>query len=703
MDATRTAGVFVGLAVWLAASQSPAGPQQTPPVFQVDVKLVAVPVYVTDKDGRAVPDLTGQDFEVEDSGRDVPIAGFLAVDAGAPPATQSARDVESASPRLLAAARRQFLLLFDHSFSSSAGILKGRKAAIEFLENGPQPGDLVAAAKLGAGGFEVLVGFTPDRAQVARAIATMGGTPGARLRDPLGIAYDLGFSPQGPSGSFGLVIPDKKDPDFARDSVLQLARSERNAYRQGVVNYVGELARLAQLLDSVQGRKQVVLLSGGFDQSVLMGAQGAEQAEASRAVVEGRLWEVQGDRRFGDAGTRSVLDGLYDALARTDTVVHSVDVAGLTAGGTLEETGTVTAASGRGTLAELAGRSGGRFIRETNDIAAGLREVLDASRHYYVLAFEPADVKKKAGELRRLKIKVKRPGLQVSHRAGYTLPDAKAIPVPTVQMQAAETIAKGISGGALRMRVVAVPYRSPEGKVSLAVVLEIEGESILANAGKPLSLEIYGYAMDSNGRIQDAVGLNPKLDLDQIGPGLRKTGVQVLTAFRVQEGPVDLRFLVREPASGRSGSLRSGAVVPSFEGTAGALSPPLFMDDPRSRLVIPTPSRANPDLQIPFRLEDIAFTPQAAPVLENGKAREVCVMAWGDAAAGNPPGLRAELVAADGKAQPLETQGLRVVNDADRFRRLVASVTPRNVAPGDYRLRVIAGAESRSEIAVRVE
>jgi VWFA-related protein len=703
MSAARMAALLVGLAA-LVASRSPAEPQEAPPVFGVDVRLVAVPVFVTDKEGRAVSGLTAQDFEIEDAGRSVPVSGFLAVDAAVPSGTLSDR---TTSPRLMAASRRQFLLLFDLTFSSPAGTLKARKAALKLLEKWPQPGDLVAAAKFSPGGVEVLVGFTPDRAQVARAVATMGTVEGARLRDPLGLAYDLGFAPRDPSGKWGLEMEgNSKDPDFYRDMVLLLARSERTAYRQRVVSYVGELQRLAQFLDSVQGRKQVLLLSGGFDQTMLTGAEGTEQADASRAVVEGRLWEVQGDRRFGDAGARSTLDGLYEALARTDTVVHTVDVMGMVAGGALDETGSASRGSGRGTLAELAGRSGGRFVREGNDVAAGLREVLDASRYYYVLAFEPTDAKKKPGELRKLRVKVKRPGLDVSHRAGYTLPDLKAVSGPIAQLQAAEMIAKGISGGALRLRAVAVPYRSTQGAVSLPVVLEIEGESLLGANEKALSLEIYGYALDAEGRIQDALGLTPTLEVEKLGASIRQKGVQVLTAFRVREGPVDLRFFVRDPASGRTGSLRIASVVPSFEDGTLVLSPPLVMDDPRARLVIPTPTRANRELQIPFRIGDAPFTPEASPVLRNGEAREVCLMVYGDAGDGSAA-LKAVLVRDDGQALSLETGGLRVVKDADRFRRLVMSLTPKGVPAGDYRLRLTvpspdSAEESRSELAVRV-
>src|SRR5688572_30601208 len=99
MGATRMAGTLVGLAA-LAATWSPAQPRETPPVFGADVQLVAVPVFVTDKDGRAVPGLAAQDFEVEDAGRSVPVAGFLAVDAAVAP---GAVPGETASPRLMAA------------------------------------------------------------------------------------------------------------------------------------------------------------------------------------------------------------------------------------------------------------------------------------------------------------------------------------------------------------------------------------------------------------------------------------------------------------------------------------------------------------------------------------------------------------------------------------------------------------------------
>ena len=696
------AGVVRGMILALLVALTTGGnlPEQQPPIFAVDVPVVSIPVFVTDSQGRAVPGLTAADFEVEEEGRKLAVAGFLAVDAGATDAVPAT----SISPALQAASRRQFVLLFDLMFSNTRGLLKARQAALDLLQRELSPGDLVAVATFGSAGLSIPVGFTPDRAQAARAVATLGSAEGARLRDPLGIAYDLGYQVTETTGRWGLHMVDNEDE---KGQVLALARAEQDQYRQRVMAFVADLGGLGRLLDSVQGRKQVILISGGFDESVLMGAGATERAESTRAVTEGRLWDVSSERHFGDATARGALDGLYQSLKRSDTVVHAVDVTGLAAGGGAEEQVFMPSGSGRGSLSELAGQTGGRLVRETNDLAQALREVLDASRHYYVLAFEPGAGKKKAGEPRRIKIQVKRPGVEVSHRPVYTLPDPKAVAAPTRQLQAAEVIAKGLTGGSLRLQALAVPYRDAKGRVSVPVVLEVDGEGLLAGGAKDaLPLEIYGYALNGEGRIQDALFFTPTLDLKQVGPVLKKKGLQILTVFHADEGPLDLRFLVREPASGRGGSLRILTSVPRLEAGAAQLSAPLLMDDPRARVVLPIASRRNPELVIPFRVDERAFTPQAAPRLRNGEPREVCVLAFGGPRGAGPVPLSAVLLGGNAQEFPLAVGAPQVVADADGALRLVVSFTPDKVPAGDYRLRVALGGEwggVRSELPVRIE
>jgi VWFA-related protein len=690
----------------------PLAPQDLP-VFGTAVHVVAVPVFVTDKSGHAVAGLTAADFEIKDEKHRVPIVAFEAVDATAP-----VMEAPNASVLMQAASRRQILLLFDLTFSTQSsregdldfsiqtGVVRARDAAIELVRTALAPGDLVAAATYSRSGIRILIGFTSDREQLALAIAGLGLRDDRRKQDPLNLAWDLGLDlTQGGSAGTSGSARREELTGFLVEQLKLARRSENVLYHQEVGNFLGGLAQLGRMLDGLQGRKHVFLLSAGFDQTVLQGEQGMEGRESAQAVVEGRLWDVQPDRFFGDVTARDQLKRLYDALAASDTVIHTIDVTGLAPAAEAHKP-----TSGRDTLALLAANTGGRFVQDANDLAAGLHEVLDATRYYYVLAFEPSD-DRVTGKLRKLTVDVKREGLSVSHRAGYVLPDpAHAKDSVSWQTQAAETIAKGLTGGALLLRAVAVPYRDEKADRRLPVVLQIDGRSLTAAGGRELKLQIYGYAFDGKGRIRDTLVVGPTLDVAKVGASLRAHDLQVITSFAVPEGPADLRFLVRDTATGRAGSLRLLTTVPSFAGPELALSPPLFVGDPRTRLVVPASSRANPALEIPFRLEGRAFTPDGWPTLTRGRGREVCVLAWtGEGDAAKPRyEVRAELLGEDGPLAVAVTGSVRVVHDADGFERFVMTVDPGSARAGEQILRVsffdpVTGAVRTTEAPVRVE
>jgi VWFA-related protein len=665
----------------LVGAQSLA--RQDLPVFGTGVQVVAVPVFVTDDGGKAVPGLTAADFEIEDRGREVAIVAFEAIDAESP--LPPAAD---AGPLVQAAARRQFLFLFDLTFSTPVGIMRARDAAIEMVDTVFAPGDLAAVATFGRAGLRLLVGFTADREQLAGAILDLGLTETERERDPLRLAWEMGIEVARTGTSDGLSRMD----NWLRDQHVILNRSDRDQYGQRVDDFVVSLAELGRLLDSVQGRKQVVLLSSGFDQSVLLGDQGLQRADSAQAVTRGRLWEVPTEAHFGDADARQRLRRLYDVLAASDTVVHSVDVSGMaTGGGAVDTPRDTRPAGGRESLADLALNTGGYFVQNANDLVGGLHELLDATRHYYVVAFEPYDGPEgKKSEPRKLEVEVRGRDLDVSHRKSYVLPDSeKVADALSSQLQAAETIAKGLTGGPIALRAVAVPYRAEDERLLLPVVLEIEGETLLhgRNSG-PLGLEVFGYAMDPQGRIYDVLAARPTLDLDRAADRLRSKGLQVLTTFAVPDGPADLRFLVREVDGPRAGALRIAANVPAFEGGALTLSPPLFVDDPRARVVFPAASRANPGLDIPFRVGDVAFTPDAGRTFPRGGRREVCVMAW--VGKGEAPSwdVSAELVGPAGPVKMTMDDAPRRVADTDGFERIVLSLGPGSAPPGKDLLRV---------------
>jgi hypothetical protein len=136
------------------------------------------------------------------------------------------------------------------------------------------------------------------------------------------------------------------------------------------------------------------------------------------------------------------------------------------------------------------------------------------------------------------------------------------------------------------------------------------------------------------------------------------------------------------------------------------LSPPLLIDDPRGRLVVPAPSRGLPKLEIPFRMGERAFTADPLPTLVNGSTREMCLMAWSGAGGATDDTIEVRLVDASGGEHALALAGdPRVFADADGTTRYLLSLVPKGVPKGRYVLRLgFAGSGSpSSELAVRVE
>jgi VWFA-related protein len=678
--------VLVLLAAAPLFAQAPA-PPASPPRFESTVALVTLPVFVTGKDGQPVAGLTAADFEVTDDGKATTIAAVQEVDV-----SEALPAASSASPSVQAAARRQFLFLFDLSFSNPSGIVRARQAAMKFAQEGLAPSDLAGVATFSIqGGVRLLLGLTTDREQFTRAVDTLGVLHVQRIADPLALTYELS-----PSGLDQVVSAAGHGGDWVehvRQQVLSLRRGEDAQYAQRVNDYLISLQRLARALDTVRGRKQVILLSGGFDQTALMGATGEQAAQDSRAVTEGRLWEVQSESRFGDAKARSVMDDMSRAFAGADAVVHTVDVNGLVARGDPADTVPgMRVGSGRESLNQIAGLTGGRVIRDTNDVAAALGELAAASRRYYVLAIEP--VAKGPGKFHRLKVRVKGRGLDVSHRTGYLEPTAATtVDASAGRMQAAEAIAKGLTGGELDVRAVAVPYRDAQGRVALPVVIEVEGEGLLPPDAKgDVPLEVYGYAFDEKGTVVDLMALTPTVTVEKLGARVRQSGLQFHTSFAVKPGRHDLRFLVRDASTGRMGSRRMEVVVPSFAAGTVALSPPLFMSDPAPRVVLQTPTRNNATPEMPFRVDTDLFTPQGIPRLQNGRADSVCVLAFSPTPfdAKTSFQLSAHLSDEHGGRVPLGAPLAlsRVVGEPDGFRRFVLKLTPTGVPPGQYTFRV---------------
>jgi VWFA-related protein len=672
--------------------------QKKPPLsFGAEVTVIAVPVFVTDKDGKTVAGLTVNDFELQDGGKTVPIESFVAV--------SGAKPVGAVGDSTAPAIRRQFLFLFDLDFSRPDSLERARRAARNFVQKSLAPTDLAAVGTVNPAGFKPLVGFTTDRAQAVAAIDGLGLGAAARERDPLGLVYDAGLG-----GALEGRSADATDgstkmqaiADELHDQAVQLGRVDLQRYTQHVVQFLGGFQSLAKTLDSIKGRKQIILFSEGFDGSVISGATGVDRAQNANNVASGRLWEVDSESHFGSATGQSAMQDLFSALRGSDVVIHTIDMKGL--GDTVNlqsQEGEGVAVQGKSTLAELSENSGGRFVRSANNIEAGLAEVLAANRDFYVLAFAPAVAE--PGKPRKLSIKVKTPGLKVSHRSSYTLPDLKKPDAARTAMEGAEIIAKGVSGGTIKMKAYALPYRAKDGKAAVPVVIQIPGEALgEAVKRKQIGLQVYGYLVDQEGAVLDYFHATPVLDPAQLGESLKKMGVQIVTTFAAAPGALEVRLLVRDPLTSTWGALRWPVNVPAF-GAEGASfsSPPIVVDDPFARVALPTTTKRRPTRDIPFRLDDRPITVETDPVLKRGASREICV--YVRPGSGAVPPLHVEFVNAEGTKFAQKADKVSVVRDADGFDRVVFFLSPSGIEPGEYALSVAVSGGAAASSPVRVQ
>ena len=677
---------------------------------QTTVLVVEVPVQVT-RDGEPVRGLTADDFEVRSRGTSYPIVGFEVIDlAAVEPAPATVRRA-AAAPRL--AARRHFMLLFDLSFSDPSSVERARAAARSLLAGGLHATDLVGVATYRASqGTELVLGFTTDRRQLEVALDSLGPAETHRQsRDPLALVLEdplgSGSVLDGATGLGGQKA-ERYDAmvEMYRDLQQFQSKDARDRRQNEILGLASSLDQFARLMESVPGRKQVVYFSEGFDSSIVTGSQDMRRLmEIAADAQAGEFWRVDNDERFGSSVAQGALMEMLDRFKRADCAIQAVDIGVLRTGG--EIGGRVDGQDG---LYLMAAETGGEFYRNFNDLSGAVDQLMERTSVTYLLAIQPEGLQRD-GSYQPLKVRLKEEprGTRLSHRPGFYAP--KPFSEQTVaerQINAAGLIMGGAEGGELAASVLAAPFPSGGGVYYVPMILEIDGEALLARSGGEefWPLEIYAYAIDSTGTVRDFLTQAMRLELAKVGDQLRRSGLRFWGSFDLPPGDYAIRVLVRNAATGDLGLRVQELSVPPGEGRA-ELSPPLVPDSAADWLFIREPGAQREGQPYPFLLGEQAFIPAARPEVARGAQAPVALVGYHLA----PGRLEAEgrLLAWDGSSagvaeleldprDPVRTNG---------FERLSGRLKVGDLPAGDYRLEVTlrssaTGEEQTSSIPVRV-
>jgi VWFA-related protein len=673
----------------LAATDAPAAPAFSD---LTEVTAIEIPVQVT-RDGEPVRGLTVNDFDVFEGKTKQAITGFDVIDLLAP----AARGLSANVP---VAARRHFLLLFDLAFSEPKSILKARAAARDVMLKELVPSDLVAVATYASSsGPRLVLNFTSDRRQLQAAIDHLGLTQLVdRSPDPLRLVAD-DFKAAMPSD----MIPTKavaKVPasqmmaEYLEQAARDSERAERTDQMQVVAAMTSSLADLARLMAAVDGRKEVVYLSEGFNSSFLEGAEStAQQDKMAESTQFGQSYAVDSDARFGSTHQNNLLEKMLEAFRRSDCVIQAVDIGGLHDGDgdpanaasdplSSSVAGAATRVSGEATLFQMAKDTGGELFRSFNDLGAAMDRLLKQTSLTYLLTIQPRELAHDGGYHKlRVQLRNVSRALQVSYRAGYyaPLPYGKLSPAAR-NLAAASALMGAQSSGSIDLAVLAAPFRGSAARAYVPVLIEAGGPALLAGTEESLiPTEIYVYAVTAQGQIEDYFDQAVRLDVVHAPRALWDTGLKFYGHLELPAG---------NGITGAYGMQAAELAVPAFAAATPVLLPPFLAEPPGRWMMLREPPRGEQKAAAyPFVAGDQEFIPASRPVLLPGQETDVTLVGynWGQ----EEPQAEGRLAAADGRdlgPLALRLAGRRTgLGDRPDSVRATFRLPP-GLAAGEYRL-----------------
>ncbi len=561
-----------------------------PPRFPAATEIVTVDAVVVDRQGTPVRGLLVTDFVVEEDGTPQQITSFEAVmpaaegarplsaaTPGGPPPPQS--ESRTASNLQGSGSGRGFVIVFDELHLDNAEAQRARRALASFLEAGLVSRDVVSLVGTAEGtrwtarlpeGREALLATLArlqGRRESERAAEAMSDYEAMRIdRDSDPIVTDRvvrRFVADRVILRETRLRGDPSDRGENRETERSLvrARAAQVYLRSAAANEttLGLLERSLGALASVRGRKTLILASGGFVHDPRLLGFRRVVSEARRANVA--LY-------FLDAR------GLVAAPAALQAQAGApLDVSDL--GSSLQATQEASEGS-----ESLAADTGGFSIRNSNDLAEGLRRIGDEAGSYYLLGFSPTN-KKADGRFRALQVKVSRAGVNVRARRGYFAPGGARIPPEARDAALQRALDSPFDLSELPLRTTAHVFGPAEGgktRVLLTTDADVRSLAFEEKAGTAKDTLEYLLVVADRG-----TGEFHRFDR-QFGMSFRpetrarytQSWFPVTHDLPLAPGAYQARVVARDANSGRLGSLTYNFEVPGEDGLR--ISTPLLSD-----------------------------------------------------------------------------------------------------------------------------
>jgi VWFA-related protein len=581
----------------VAVATLPAQTEDQAPAatFPAEVEQVIVDVVVTDKKGVPVEGLTAADLIVEEDGKRQAIETFEAIALPAEPTP-----MEPPPPRISvnttpeAKRGRTFVIVFDDA-NITPFKARDAKAAVEsFLANGVREGDYVTLLS-SSGDAWWTSRMNAGREKLLGVLARLDGlyipnqardriTDWEAMQIHVYRNRNVGVQVYQRLKEFGIVqdrpgVDPRRDITVMTEDPFVTSRAAEVYYRaqarnQGTLNAI---ERALNGLSEAQGRKSLVLVSEGFIYDPNM-PEFREVSEASRRANTVIYF-------LNARGLDPMPTDLTPAFA---TALPQADL-----GYVFQET--YNAVEGPESVAS---ESGGFTIRNTNDLASGIQRIADETRVYYLLGYTPTNLARD-GKFRRIKVELRDgKGRTVRARKGYYAPspdgEVRADVAPGVDPDFQAALDSPWAEDAIPLRMTHyVGGEATPGKASALLVAEVDiRELAFETVDEHFVGAIEFLLVVTHRESGEYFRMDQTVDME-LQPATRerinREWYPIVRDFELLPGDHQAKIVVREPATGRIGSVIHEFDVPALDGfrVSTPIVSDLFYQKPEGGEVVP--------------------------------------------------------------------------------------------------------------------
>lgn len=386
-----------------------------PEKHEVEVRLVLVDVTVT-KDGEFVTDLTKEDFELYEDEKRVPVNSFelVSFEEGKEVVLEQAPEKEVVRD----IPKKQLVVVFDAISSWQRNLKEGARKIVDELVSLAKLGNEIMVIQLSEmKGIEILQNFTTEEELVRKALIKASGNIWFDDSvDALKMWQEVGIEDVGPMAQVERYI-ERLQPVLEQEYLYV----EKERFEKAI----GGIFSVANMIKDMPGRKSILLISDGFPDL------SAEERRIKAGNVRifdpfnilGKKKNMNGDEvikeliRFANAQNISIYSLDPDTFTRyffTASAEHgpreSMDSLAFWKMEKIRRVQNLSWISKDTGAVSLKGAK--KYDR--------FRQVMHTDlNYYYQLSFYPQR-KGPDDEYHKIKVKVKRSGVDVSFRKGYT-------------------------------------------------------------------------------------------------------------------------------------------------------------------------------------------------------------------------------------------------------------------------------------------